>query len=301
MYTPKRMHAQRGQAFLIVVLVMVVALTVALSIASRTLTNVRLTTEEVTSQRAFSAAEAGVEQMLQKYGLQANQNQSISNITLDTNTNTKISDATISPVAPIFDTTSNSYQLVLNNDAPITQDDGYDIWLTPFNTDPSLLYQNPWPTSGGTGNLSIYWGDSTANTCSPTPSQNSMAAMELVVIYNTRSSPIVTKYAFDPCALRDNSNKFTPVSSAGGPYTFGGRSFLYKITVGITSGLIARVIPVYASAVIGISSDSQLPAQGQMIVANGVSGSTSQIKRQISYFQAWNALPSEYYHALFVR
>jgi len=289
---------QRGQALLIVVLVMVVALTVGLSIASRTLTNVRLTSEEVNSQRAFSAAEAGIEQLLQLYGSNSSKTGSISNVMLDANTSTKISDASIDPVTP--QNVNGAYQLILNNGAPISQDDGYDIWLTPFDADPSLLYQSPWP-GAGVGHLSIYWGDSAANTCDPLPANNTMAAMEVIVIYNSRTDPLVQRYVYDPCSSgRQSANHFTAISATANP-PLGGKTFLYKATIPITLGLIVRVVPLYASAVVGISADSSLPAQGQLVQANGVSGSASQVKRQISYFQAWNALPSEYYHALFIR
>jgi hypothetical protein len=293
MLIPSGKLLQRGQAFLIVVLVMVVALTIGLSIASRSLTNVRLTTEEVSSQRAFSAAEAGVEQLLQKYGLKSSATGSLSDLTLDQTTQTKISDASINPVIP--QSINGTYQIVLNNSAPIAQDDGYDIWLTPYDADPANLYQSPW-----NGSMSIYWGESSANTCSATPANNSMAALEIVVIYNNRTSPLVTKYAYDPCSSgRRASNHFS--APTVGPYPIGTKTFLYRATINISDGLIARVIPVYASAVVGISSITPLPAQGQLVVSNGVSGTSSEVKRQISYFQAWTALPSEYYHALFVR
>lgn len=298
MHIPSRKLLQRGQAFLIVVLVMVVALTIGLSIASRSLTNVRLTTEEVSSQRAFSAAEAGVEQLLQKYSLQSGASVTLSNLTIDQTTQTKISDATIDPVIP--QNNSGSYQLVLNNAAPIAQDDGYDIWLTSYDADPSKLYQTPWPSGGGSANLSIYWGTPSTNTCSATPANNTMAAIEIIVIYNDRTAPLVSKYAFDPCPSgRRAANHFSAPTT--GSYPIGNQTFLYRATITITKGLIARVVPIYASAVIGMASPAALPAQGQLIVSNGVSGTSSEVKRQVSYFQAWTALPSEYYHALFVR
>src|SRR5690349_3201017 len=56
---------ERGQILLIVVLVMTVALTIGLSVATRTINNIRTSTDEENSQRAFSAAEAGIEQALQ--------------------------------------------------------------------------------------------------------------------------------------------------------------------------------------------------------------------------------------------
>jgi len=55
---------QSGQALLIVILVMVIALTVGLSVAVRTTTNIRTASEDENSQRAFSAAEAGVSKRL---------------------------------------------------------------------------------------------------------------------------------------------------------------------------------------------------------------------------------------------
>jgi hypothetical protein len=55
---------QKGQILLISLLVLVVALTVGLSVVTRSITTVRTTSEEESSQRAFSAAEAGIEQAL---------------------------------------------------------------------------------------------------------------------------------------------------------------------------------------------------------------------------------------------
>jgi len=67
---------QRGQVLLIVVLVMVIALTVGLSVISRSVTTLRTTKESESSQRAFSAAEAGVAKLLNS------NNTSISSTTL---------------------------------------------------------------------------------------------------------------------------------------------------------------------------------------------------------------------------
>jgi hypothetical protein len=57
---------QEGQALLVVVLVMAVSLIVVLSIASRSTTDVTVTTYDENRLRAFSAAEAGVEEALLK-------------------------------------------------------------------------------------------------------------------------------------------------------------------------------------------------------------------------------------------
>src|SRR3990167_1871590 len=53
-----------GQVLILVLLVVVVALAVGLSVASRNITNVRTSTQTEESQKAFSAAEAGIESIL---------------------------------------------------------------------------------------------------------------------------------------------------------------------------------------------------------------------------------------------
>lgn len=55
-----------GQILVLVLLVVVVALAVGLSVASRNITNLRSSTQTEQSQRAFSAAEGGVEDILSK-------------------------------------------------------------------------------------------------------------------------------------------------------------------------------------------------------------------------------------------
>ena len=55
---------QSGQALIIILMAMAVVLTLVLSSVSRSVTDIRITTEEEESLRAFSAAEAGVEQAL---------------------------------------------------------------------------------------------------------------------------------------------------------------------------------------------------------------------------------------------
>ena|SRR3990167_8732404 len=58
------MKKRRGQVLVLVLLVVVVALAVGLSVASRNLTNLRTTTQTEQSQRAFNAAEGGIENTL---------------------------------------------------------------------------------------------------------------------------------------------------------------------------------------------------------------------------------------------
>lgn len=60
------MKRQSGQILVLVLLVVVVALSVGLSVASRNITNIRTSTQTEQSQRAFSAAEGGIEDVLSR-------------------------------------------------------------------------------------------------------------------------------------------------------------------------------------------------------------------------------------------
>ena len=60
--------SEKGQILLIVVITMIVALTIGLSVASRTVTELKLSKQNEESQRAFSAAEAGIDRVLQQGG-----------------------------------------------------------------------------------------------------------------------------------------------------------------------------------------------------------------------------------------
>lgn len=60
------MKKRGGQILILVLLVVVVALAIGLSIASRNITNLRTSTQTEQSQRAFSAAEGGIEDILSR-------------------------------------------------------------------------------------------------------------------------------------------------------------------------------------------------------------------------------------------
>lgn len=62
---------KQGQILILVLLIVVVTLAVGLSVASRNITNLRTATQTEHSQRAFSAAEGGVEHMLSIFNLVA--------------------------------------------------------------------------------------------------------------------------------------------------------------------------------------------------------------------------------------
>ncbi len=248
---------EKGQTLLIVVLVMVVSLTVGLSVATRAINNIRVATEDEDSKRAFSAAEAGIELAL---------NDAEGAGTLS---NSAIYESTVSKL--------EGSEFLLNNGSAVLKDSTVDLWLSSFPDYSS-------PTSA---NVTFYWG-SDGDVCDSIASVNTSPAVEIVVIAGSKSAPILTHHVFDSCSGRRLNNNFDiPDVSAD---TISGREFAYKKTINITQGLLARIIPLYAPTSFAISSDTDLPSQGDVITSIGTSDQT---QRKIISFRGYPKLPTE--------
>ena len=78
------MKKRHGQILVLILLIVVVALAVGLSVASRNITNLRTSTQTEHSQRALTAAEGGIEDVLSR----------LSTVALDTNIPVKVGDLT---------------------------------------------------------------------------------------------------------------------------------------------------------------------------------------------------------------
>lgn len=251
---------EKGQILLIVVLVMIVSLTVGLSVASRSITNLRTSTEEVSSQKALSAAEAGIEQSILS-------NAPITSGAISTDNTTYKTDVT--------EVLGTSFLIKGGN--TIAKDEGADIWLSDYSKDSAKLYLNPW-----SGNLTIYWGNSSDSCSNP--------ALEIVIVYGTKNSPKINRYAFDPCPSRVSSNHFTPALSGG---NIEGVNFSSSTPpIGVSSGLIAKIIPLYSLGQVGVVGDVALPSQGFIIDATGKSGNTVQ---KINAFNGYPELAAQFF------
>ncbi|MBI4080751.1 MAG: hypothetical protein HY430_03210 [Candidatus Levybacteria bacterium] len=263
----KKDISQEGQVLLIVILIMVVTLSIGLSVISRSITNQRISKEQESSQRAFSAAEAGVEQALKGNTISSPQN-------LGNN-------ATIEQVK--LSTVGNSVDFVYNNSNPIPKDDGVDVWLS--------TYPN-FSAPQWTGTLTVFWGN-TSETCDPDPAVNTQAAIEVVVLSGPSTAPVATHYAYDPCTLRKNANQFNDAVLGSG--TVDGKAFAHSANITIAAGspgLLARIIPLYASAPIAVRGTSNLPSQGSVIESVGSSGGT---KRKITVYKGHPKIPTEFF------
>jgi len=251
---------QKGQILLIVVLVMVTTLTIGLSVAVRSISNIKTSQDAASSEKAFSAAEAGIEKSLT--------NNASSSGSFVNNANYQ---ATIVTVA--------GTQFALNEGSPVLKDDSSDVWLSNYPN-----YTNQW-----SGTFRIYWGQA-SDQCTQSESTNTQAALEVIILSGSPANPQLAHYAYDPCDPRSLSNLFQYPTQTGD--TILGQTYQYSETFTVNQGILVRIIPVYAPALMAISvtNGNPMPAQGTVVQSTGISGST---QRTIITYHYYPKLPNE--------
>lgn len=123
---------KRGQILILVLLIIVVALAVGLSVAARNITNLRTSTQTEQSQRAFSAAEGGVEDVLSRLTNIAQNNSAAVSSSAGYNTDVPVGNLT----ANVIVKSSNVYQSAIDTGS-----------VGQINL------------QGASGNLQIYWAN----------------------------------------------------------------------------------------------------------------------------------------------
>ncbi len=240
-------------------------MTIGLSLISRTVTDVRISSQIEESGRAFSAAEAGVENALK-----------------------------VINVLPIGPTRS----ITLNNasaDYSVSDIGGnsslYTFPLTEANSSQLLWLVNH--NSNGSLGTEFYPTDKTIDICWGTTGNNS--ALELSLYYKTGTTYKIAKSAYDPDIARGNN--FNPADKVG---NYCNSSYLYKhafnfiadFGVDASDVLLAlRMTPVYENTSIGVlpAATVNLPVQGNQI--NSVGKSSTGVVRKIQVNKTYNMLP----------
>jgi hypothetical protein len=257
---------QEGQVLLIVVLTMIVTLTVGLSVASRTITNLKISSQNEESQKAFQAAEAGIEQALR--------------------TGSATLESTFENQATYGTEIEEQAQqaIALNGGLPVDQARGIDIWLAEYNEDPALSFQSPW-----TGLYRLFWGEE-GQSCSETSGEKVPAALEVIILSGDINNPTVTKHLYDPCRRIPHRS----ANTVTGTYEEDGEDYIYRVTApgDVENGFVMKVIPIFNSARIAVRAHTNppLPSQGKLITSTGSSGDT---ERKIQYFQSYPQIPNE--------
>ncbi len=283
------MFGQRGQVLLIVVLVIIVISTIGLSIATRSITSLRTSTEEAESQKALAAAEAGIERTVQGSVPIELSLQTVLGSKGDPNSSysTKVDQV-------------NSSKFLINGGNLIPKDEGADVWFIKHNSDNSLDYSAssycPSPPACSTSPqfLNLFWGSS-SDGCGDASVQAIVVARDQVSPYEIKSY----RYTYDACSIRRSENHFGSVTSEDN--VIDGVSFKYRTPLNDLAGNITpvnskniismRVVPIYKDAAIGVyacnngnGNCTSLPSQGYKITSTGTSGQAS---RKLTVFKGY--------------
>lgn len=272
------MQKQSGQILLIVILVIIVVSTVGLSLASRSITSLRTSTEEAESQKALAAAEAGIERAIQGNTPVAAQD-NLGNNSSYTTTLTQVQKASF----------------LLNGGNVIPKDEGTDVWFVNHNADGTPDYSSALSPNF----LHLYWGvplDVCGTLTAP-------AAIQAIVISRNKNTGELKsyRYVYDSCNTRISASNFTKADS--GSFTVPGISGVIfgnrtretgassDLAKGINDIVFMRVIPIYRDAVVGVyacnyagNNCASLPPQGYIVSSTGVSGAAN---RKLTVFKGY--------------
>jgi flagellar basal body-associated protein FliL len=286
--------SESGQILVLVLMIVLVALTIGLSIASRTLMNMRNTAQLDQSNRAFSAAEAGIERALNM--LKTNADACVDNACK----------ATIDGVESRVEVVKAGGSTDAFGVSSLDKDETIQVNLKHGN---GTSYQ---------GSLELYWGlrgDKAAG-CSST------AAVVMSIVYLQSGNYGMSKVAIDPCTteLRRTYNGFERLSAANNDPAFmsggirlqdgsleGNYGHRYTLNLAPGGGLVpagataelARVRVMYAGpkpVAFNPTGGALLPAQGEQITSTAVVGGK---QRTVKVLKTASSLPAIFDYALF--
>lgn len=286
-----------GQALVLVLLSLAVVLTIVLFVLARSVTDVAVSSRSEEAVRAFSAAEAGIENAL-VIGQGSN-----SGIGCDEN-GEKCS-ANFTAEVTGFAKGTNDFKYP----SPMLSGDSMVTWFVSHLSNGSLGCDADNPCF--TGNLmSVCWGEpGTATTSDQTP------AVEVSIFYqtdpNNPASVAIKRATADPSTVgRKNTNKFDSVTPGNCPIS--GATYAFQRTINFNTApisipagsrlLFARVRIFYNTTTahpVGVSvagSGSTLPSQGQDIVSTGSAGDAN---RKVQVFQGWPEPPAVFDYAIY--
>lgn len=272
-----------GQALILVLLSLSVVLTIVLYVLSRSVTDILTSTGQAESVRAFSAAEAGVENAL---------------ITgAGTTGMVTIGDASYSVDVKTTSLSSFNYPIQMLSGDVTT------LWFVSHKDDGSLTCEADYPDCFRGDTVKICWGNS------GTPSNEAKTpAIEVSVYYEATpgnlSTVRIARGVYDPHSARTATNSFSPAITGGCSIDGVDYAFQNTITLSNLGGvgfnnnglLFAKVRMIYNDTegqLIGFNVPSgTLPPQGIEVDSLGVSGQGgSQSSRRIRVFQGWPEFP----------
>jgi len=263
-----------GQIFIPTLLVLVVGLTIGLSLASRVITDIKISRQMEESSRALAAAEAGIEETL-RTGVAAPGTFSDAGGTYEVKY--AVTKGTVGG-------TSNPFSF-----GQIAQDDTQTVWFIGHKDTGDFDYSETYDAPS----IDVCWAET-----SPA------AAIEVIIYYNESGKIKVWRAAFDP-EEPSRGNNFSSVDAADGG-NCGNFNLKYRKTVAfnaITGTKIAmrlRLMYNTQPALLAVAPDSsrKLPTQGEEIVSTGTL-TIGNVTRKVRVFTSYKTLPEIFDYVLF--
>ena len=267
--TSKNFFNCSGQTALIVLLLTVVVMSVGMSLSREVITDVEISRKQEESARAFSAAEAGVDEVFYQW-------QSSGSIPtgIDINNGT----------AAMETTELGANQTGFTFPTAIEDGDFAVVWLT-SHSDTGAIEENAGFFDSG-DQLNVCWGG--------------QAAVELILFYNVGGDYRTERWAYDPqersgfadsddAGCRRLANKaslsYTDIEGAEIPIFMVVKVFYEEVEVG---SIIATDNSVFSSQGLSVTSVGQVD-----------SSSTEVVSRRITAFQTWDIPPVVFIEPLF--
>ncbi len=289
---------QQGQIIIVLLLVMLVVLSVVLAITQKSASDLSSSTETEQSTRAYSAAEAGLEQALQR-GTSNPGAAPISSQTINLSGNASSAIIQNSGMLPVAGS-----QIALEY-PPIGRESIAQFWLVDSTTPANNYNRN---------SFSIYFGNPTSmkayDDAANASAQNISPAIEVTTIKKTTVGATVTydaqKNFYDSYASRGTTNKFT---TSNPPLNCGSQTvntilktnsaFYCKADVTILNCDLSNCVPqlvrvriLYANANHKIAlapvSGASLPPQVELYTSTGKAG---QSQKTLQVFRIKEMLP----------
>lgn len=254
----------KGQAALIVLLVVAVALGFGLSIISQSTTDVRISQQEEESARAFNAAEAGIEEALQKLStLTVGVPQQIGGLSGDVSGTFVVNTAT-------------------SLESVFVESDTVQVNL--LNHDPGLNL------------VTVNWvkADSPVENPGCDGETNTAASLAVTVVKGAAGGYGRTNYAYNSCT--GLTNGFTNVSTSGD------NGYYRKITIPVAADdELIRIRPIYNQASISVYGNVDLPSQGYEIASSAQVSSqdSARAAKSIEVTRTEPATPAIFDYVLF--
>jgi len=272
---PDQKNLRNGQVLLIILLVVTVVLTIGISVASRSITDVKISQQSSESGRAFWVAQAGLEKAIKANAASSGSLNSV--------------DYTVSKTGLGGGADFVFPEKILANE-PIT------LWLVFHNESTGEIEIG----SPFKDRLTLFWGNEAESASSPTT-----PALEATLIYSAGGIFRNKRFTYDPYQTRPSATNFSS-AQAGGAVLGQNLSFssgeinLKNVLKGSEIPYLFRLKLLFSSTpqLVAVKAASSLPTQGSCYYSSATVPESG-VTRKLSVCRLWPVPPSIFDYTLF--